>query len=81
MLAVTAYWMDENYKAQYILLAIGEIKEHIGENISAAIYTVIQEFDFIDRIEYFIGDNATNNNMALKALARCVPKGGELGIK
>jgi len=82
MLAVTAHWTDENYNARSILLAIREIKgEHTGENISVAVYAVVKEFDFIDRIGYFIGDNATNNDTALKALDRRVREGGGFGIE
>lgn len=82
MLAVTAHWTDMNYKAQAVLLAIREIKgSHTGDNISATVHKIAQEFDFADRIGYFIGDNATNNDTAIEHLDRRIRESDGFGME
>ena len=77
MIAVTGHWTDQNYKAQSVVLAIREVKgEHSGENISETVYKVAQEFDIVERIGYFVGDNAGNNDTALKHLGRRIEESG-----
>jgi hypothetical protein len=83
MTAVTAHWTDQNYKAQSLVLVIREVKgEHSGENISETVYKVALEFDIAERFGYFVGDNAGNNDTALKHLDRRIREGGQgVGIE
>jgi hypothetical protein len=81
MVAITAHWADENWKIQSTLLAIRELEgDHDGENISAIVYSVLKEFDIVDKFEYFTGDNATNNDTTLKWLAKRMEDDGEISF-
>jgi len=50
-------------------LAIKELeKEHTGYNITIFIYDVAKEYKIVDKLGYFVMDNAANNNTALEEL-------------
>ena len=69
MIAITAHWTDDEYKVQSTLIAIRELNgDHDGENISEIVHLVAKEFEFVDRIRYFVGDNDT----AMACLDRCI---------
>jgi hypothetical protein len=69
MIAIMAHWTDENWKVQSTLIAIREIEgDHNSENISEIVYSVLQEFNIVDKFGYFTGDNASNNDTTLKWL-------------
>jgi hypothetical protein len=71
MLAITGHWTDANFEAKSALLAIREVLGvHSGVNIANVVYEVAQEFLFDNRIGYFVGDNATNNDTAIEHLNR-----------
>src|SRR5437773_982880 len=71
MIAITTHWTDKNWKVQSTLLAIREIKgDHDGENISQVVHAVVKECEIVDRFGYFTGDNASNNDTAMKCLNR-----------
>src|SRR5947207_7405990 len=61
MITITTHWTNDEYKVQLTLIAIQELNsDHDGENISEIIHLVAKEFEFVDRIGYFIGDNVIN---------------------
>jgi hypothetical protein len=69
MIAITAHWTDQNWKVQSTLIAIREIEgDHDGENISQVVHVVVKEFEIVNRFGYFTGDNASNNDTAMKWL-------------
>ena len=71
MIAITAHWTDKDWKVQSTLITIREIEsDHDGENISEIFHAVIKEFQIVDQIGYFTGDNASNNDTAMKCLNR-----------
>src|SRR5579859_4422054 len=81
MIAITTHWTDKNWKVQSTLIAIREIEgDHDGENISQIIHAVIKEFEIVDRIGYFTGDNASNNDTAMKCLNRRILEEGGVGF-
>ena len=69
MIAITDHWVDKNWKVHSTLIAIREIEgDHDGENISEIVHTILKEFEIVDRFGYFTGDNASNNDTAMKCL-------------
>ena len=73
LLANTGHWTSNDYIAQAILLAIRELEEeHTGENISQVVYDVVQEYRIEDELGYFMMDNVTNNDTALRHLDQCL---------
>src|SRR5438046_8317860 len=62
LLAITAHWTSSNYKAVATLLAIRELnEEHTGENMAEIIYQVAKEYGIVDKLGYFMMDNATTS--------------------
>ena len=52
-----------------ILLAIKELeKKYIDENITQSIYDIIKDYNIVKNLGYFIMNNASNNDFALKEL-------------
>ncbi len=81
MITITAHWTDDEYKVQSTLIAIQELNgDHDGENISEIVHLVAKEFEFVDRIGYFVGDNATNNDTAMECLDRRIREEGGVGF-
>ena len=79
MIIITAHWTNDEYKVQSTLIAIRELNgDHDGENISEIVHLVAKEFEFVDRIGYFVGDNATNNDTAMECLDRHIREEGEI---
>ena len=53
------------------MIAIREIEgDHDEENISEIVHLVVKDFRVVDQIGYFIGDNASNNDIVMKCLNR-----------
>ena len=81
MIAITAHWTDDEHKVQSTLIAIRELNgDHDGENISEVVHAVAKEFEFVDRIGYFVCDNATNNDTAMECLDRRIREEGGVGF-
>jgi len=81
MIAITAHWTDQNWKIKSTLMAIQEIEgDHDGENISEVVHGVLKEFKMVNRIGYFIGDNASNNDTAMEWLDRRIRQEGGDGF-
>ena len=81
LLAVTAHWTSSTYKAEATLLAIRELeKEHTGENIAQSVYDVIKDYNIVNNLGYFIMDNASNNDTALKELSSLIIQDGGTGF-
>ena len=79
MIAITAHWTNDEYKVQSTLIAIRELNDdHDDENISEIINLVVKEFEFVNRFEYFVGDNVTNNDIAMKCLDRRIQEEGDI---
>jgi hypothetical protein len=81
MIAITVHWTNKNWEVRSTLIAIREIEgDHDGENISEIVHAVLKEFRIVDRIGYFTGDNASNNDTAMKCLDRRIREEGGVGF-
>jgi hypothetical protein len=66
---VVFYFLDEDLKVRNLLARIKRIKEsHIGENIIKAVISIIEAIISSNRLEFFIGDNNSKNNTAIRAI-------------
>ena len=82
MNAITAHWTNEDWKVQSTLVAIRELHgDHNIENISEIVHAVAKDFEFVDRIGYFTGDNASNNDTAMERLDRRIREEGGVGFE
>jgi hypothetical protein len=70
LLAIMAHLLDANFKPKVILLSLrNTYGSHAGEEIKQQLYDVLTEYRILDRIAFFMADNATSNDKALKLLA------------
>jgi hypothetical protein len=70
-MAVIAYFVDKNYKIQTKLLTLRRlIGEHFGENQIELLINILKDYDFTDKIEYFVIDNTSNNIIIIDVLFR-----------
>jgi hypothetical protein len=68
-LAITGHWTGHDYTAKTLLLAIRDITDvHDGKNIGQAVYNTMKEFSICEKIGYFMGDNASNNDTTIQSV-------------
>ena len=61
--AVVAHFVDASYKQQDVLLAFRNlVSDHSGGAQASVIINVIREYNFKERFNWFISNNATSNN-------------------
>ena len=81
MLAIVGHWTSYEFKVETALLAMKEITgAHKGEFIAPVLHGVAKEFGIDDKLGYFMADNATNNDKALRFLDRAIRNEGKIGF-
>jgi hypothetical protein len=74
MYGIACFYRNQNNKPCKIILGIPEIGRHLGTSIGAEVLDTIDSFGINDKVGYFVLDNATNNDTAMKVI------GDELGF-
>ncbi|CAD0046447.1 unnamed protein product [Aureobasidium pullulans] len=73
LLGIVAHYIDYNYELKVVLLALLEINgSHSGENIAAHLLSVIERFNLCNKLGFFMADNASSNDKALKILKQSI---------
>lgn len=71
MLGVTAHYLDEQLRVKTVLLGLRPMYgAHNGVAIAEELLTVMRDFKISDRVGYFVADNASNNDAALRQIAK-----------
>lgn len=71
MLGVTAHYLDEQLRVKTVLLGLRPMYgAHSGVAIAEELMTVMRDFKISDRVGYFVADNASNNDAALREIAK-----------
>jgi len=71
ILGIIAHFINENGKLQHCTLALKDIiGDHGGENLAKAMMEVLEEWGFVSKLGFFTMDNATNNDVMMRALQR-----------
>jgi len=71
MLGVTAHYLDEQLRVKTVLLGLRPMYgAHSGAAIAEELLTVMRDFEISDRVGYFVADNASNNDAALRQIAK-----------
>ncbi|KAM0708529.1 hypothetical protein Q7P35_005181 [Cladosporium inversicolor] len=71
MLGVTAHYLDEQLHVKTVLLGLRPMYgAHSGVAIAEELLTVMRDFKISDRVGYFVADNASNNDAALRQIAK-----------
>ena len=79
ILGIVGHWISIHGEIQHGLLAIKKIEgAHSGDNQAALILHILSNYQLYDKVGYFILDNATSNDSALRIVGL---KLQELGIK
>jgi len=70
-LGVVAHWMHPDYKLQSTVIGMQRFNgRHTRENLAAWFLDVVEPYSIIDKIGYFMLDNASNNDIALHHIAK-----------
>ena len=84
LLGIVAHYLDgKKWKNQSRLLALKEVEgAHSGENMTAYISEVVNEYEITDKIGFFTLDNAKSNDICLRIFLRtCLPDITDEAIK
>jgi hypothetical protein len=69
MLAIIAYYIDEQYTIKNVLLVLRNIyRLYIAIETKHYLLVVIREYRITTKLAFFIADNANNNDVALDLL-------------
>jgi hypothetical protein len=69
LVGVVFHYLSEDLKASSLLAGMRRLKgSHTGENITEVVIPIILEMGIQDRLGYFVGDNASSNNTAIRAI-------------
>jgi hypothetical protein len=70
-LGIVAHWTDEEYNICSALIGLKEVQTtHEGTNLAEIVMNVFQQYGIVDKIGYFMCDNASNMNTAIEELSR-----------
>jgi len=71
VLAVVAHFLDNNYKNTAVLLGLRRLQgSHSGENMAEIVLDMVSFYNIKDKLGYFILDNATSNDTAVRAILK-----------
>ena len=69
LVGVVFHYLSDDLKVCNLLAGMRQIKgSHSGKNIVEAVIPIIQAMSVIDRLGFFIGDNASTNDTAIRAI-------------
>jgi hypothetical protein len=81
IIAVVRHWTNNDYKVETGLLGMKEITgAHKGQFISPVLHQVVKDFGIENNLGYFMTDNASNNDVALRYLERAIRDDGGIGF-
>jgi hypothetical protein len=66
---VVFHFLNQDLKVRSLLAGVRRVKgSHSGENIAEAIIFIFKEMISIERLGFFISDNVSSNNTAIRAI-------------
>ena len=72
-MAVVVYYVDKDYKSQTKLLTLRRlVGNHSKKNQTNLFTDVFKNYEIVEKIEYFISDNAINNDTTVDHLFRTI---------
>jgi hypothetical protein len=70
ILGVVSHYVTEDGQLEHHILALKDIdNEHDSSHLAAAILEVVDEWGFASKLEYFMIDNASNNDTMMRSLS------------
>jgi hypothetical protein len=62
-MGVVAYYVNNTFKNRTVMIALKRLYEaHSGKNMGFLLIEIINNFDFKERLEYFVIDNISSND-------------------
>ena len=75
MLIIVSHFINENMQQEIIFFALKELQEiHFGENIIVIVFQTFDEYEIRDKLNYFVMNNAKNNDTMMKAISKTLQK-------
>jgi hypothetical protein len=76
LLGIVAHYLDENHCRRAVVLRLRDIfGSHTGANMADHLSATLKDFSVKEKeVDYFIADNATNNDKALEVLTGMRPQ-------
>ena len=69
LLGIVGHWTSSDGAARQGLLSLQRVNgAHSGENQCSALWKVLETYDIFSKIDYFVLDNASNNDTAMQHL-------------
>jgi hypothetical protein len=66
---VVFYFLDKDLKVQRLLAGMKRVRgAHTGENIAETVIPIIKEMISVNRLGFFMGDNASENSTEIRAI-------------
>jgi hypothetical protein len=63
---IIAYYADHTFKNRNTIIILKRLNgSHSGENISILFIQIFRNFDFIERLNYFVIDNTRSNDLII----------------
>jgi hypothetical protein len=63
LIGVVAHYADNIFKNRTIMIALKRLHEaHFGENMGSLLIEIINDFDFKERLRYFVTNNINSND-------------------
>ena len=70
-LGIVAHWSDEEYNLRSALIGLKEVQfSHAGTDLATIVMTVLEGYGILDKISYFMSDNAPNMTWAIEEISR-----------
>ena len=70
-LGIVAHWSDEEYNLRSALISLKEVQfSHAGTDLATIVMTVLEGYGILDKISYFMSDNAPNMTRAIEEISR-----------
>lgn len=67
LLGIVAHYTDDNGQLTNAVLGMQEVDgEHTGENLALVVIEVLEEYQILSKVGYFMMDNATNNDTMIQ---------------
>ena len=69
VVGIIAHYIDRNYNNQHVVIGLPELHgSHSGENITKLVIMTLQSFEISDRVAFYISDNASAMDKAIRLL-------------
>jgi hypothetical protein len=71
LVGIVAYYLNKELNARSYLIGLRRVRgAYNSKNMAEAIILVLKEMDIINKLRFFIGDNAGNNDTYIRAILR-----------